>query len=48
MLDTFHDHRRAYAFFSNLSACKPTPCGPKASEWDFSFDTVLNSRGQTH
>ena len=29
MLDTFHDHRRAYAFFPTPWGFKPTPSGPK-------------------
>jgi hypothetical protein len=30
MLDTFHDHRRAYAFFPTFWECRPMHCGRKA------------------
>ena len=34
ILDTFRDHRHAYALTSTLSACNRTRFGPKAQAWD--------------
>jgi hypothetical protein len=46
MLDTFHDHRRAYAFFSNPLAVQADALWTEGQEWDFSFDTVFNTEAK--
>jgi hypothetical protein len=50
MLDTFNDHRRAYAFFSNplgVQADAVWTEGPDPElNFDMSFDTVWNSAGR--
>ncbi len=50
MLDTFDDHRRAYAFFVNplgVQADSLWTEGPdEEKNFDFSFDTVWNSAGK--
>ena len=50
MLDTFHDHRRAYAFFANPLGVQADALwteGPDTDKnFDFSFDTVWNSAGK--
>src|SRR6202011_2697815 len=46
MLDTFHDHRRAYAFFSNALAVQADALWTEGQEWDFSFDTVFNTEAK--
>ena len=46
MLDTFHDHRRAYAFFSNPLAIQADALWTEGQEWDFSFDTVFNTEAK--
>ena len=46
MLDTFHDHRRAYAFFSNPLAVQADALWTEGQEWDFSFDTVFSTEAK--
>ena len=46
MLDTFHDHRRAYAFFSNALGVQADALWTEGQEWDFSFDTVFDSEAR--
>ncbi len=46
MLDTFHDHRRAYAFFSNALGVQADALWTEGQEWDFSFDTVFNTEAK--
>jgi hypothetical protein len=46
MLDTFHDHRRAYAFLANPVGVQADALWTEGSEFDFSFDTVFNTAGQ--
>jgi Domain of unknown function (DUF5916)/Carbohydrate family 9 binding domain-like len=46
MLDTFHDHRRAYAFFSNAQAVQADALWTEGQEWDFSFDTVFSTEAK--
>jgi hypothetical protein len=50
MLDTFNDHRRAYAFFSSPLGVQADALwteGPDPdANFDFSFDTVWNSAGR--
>jgi len=50
MLDTFNDHRRAYAFFGNPLGVQADALwteGPDPElNFDFSFDTVWNSAGK--
>jgi hypothetical protein len=50
MLDTFADHRRAYAFFVNPMGVQADALWSEGPEeelnWDFSFDTVWNSAGK--
>ena len=46
MLDTFHDHRRAYAFFSNPLAVQADGLWTEGQEWDFSFDTVFSTEAK--
>jgi hypothetical protein len=46
MLDTFHDHRRAYAFFSNPLGIQADALWTEGQEFDFSFDTVFNTEGK--
>jgi hypothetical protein len=46
MLDTFHDHRRAYALFSNPLAVQADALWTEGQEWDFSFDTVFNTEAK--
>ena len=46
MLDTFHDHRRAYAFFSNPLGVQADALWTEGQEWDFSFDTVFDSEAK--
>jgi hypothetical protein len=45
-LDTFHDHRRAYQFFSNPLGVQTDNIWTDGQGPDFSFDTVWLSRGQ--
>jgi hypothetical protein len=46
MLDTFHDHRRAYAFLANPLGVQADALWTEGQEFDFSFDTVWNSQGK--
>jgi uncharacterized protein DUF5916 len=46
MLDTFHDHRRAYAFFSNPLGVQADGLWTEGQEWDFSFDTVFDTQAK--
>ena len=51
MLDTFHDHRHAYAFFANplgvqADALWTEGPGTNDQNFDMSFDTVWNSAGR--
>src|SRR5262245_32526204 len=46
MLDTFHDHRRAYAFFSNPLGVQADALWTEGQQWDFSFDTVFDSQAK--
>jgi hypothetical protein len=51
MVDTFHDHRRAYAFFANplgvqADALWTEGPGTNDQNFDMSFDTVWNSSGR--
>jgi hypothetical protein len=51
MLDTFHDHRRAYAFFANPLGIQGDSLwnestGTDDDNFDFSFDTVWDSAGK--
>ena len=43
MLDTFHDHRRAYAFFSNPLGVQADALWTEGQDFDFSFDTVFDA-----
>jgi hypothetical protein len=46
MLDTFHDHRRAYAFFSNAWGVQADALWTEGQEFDMSFDTVFDSEAK--
>jgi hypothetical protein len=46
MLDTFHDHRRAYAFISNPLGVQADALWTEGSDFDPSFDTVWNTQGK--
>ena len=48
MLDTFHDHRRAYSFLSNPLGVQADALWTEGQEqgFDFSFDTVWDSAAQ--
>ncbi|MGH9553137.1 MAG: carbohydrate binding family 9 domain-containing protein [Terriglobales bacterium] len=46
MLDTFHDHRRAYAFFSNPLGIQGDALWTEGQDFDFSFDTVFRTEGK--
>jgi len=46
MLDTFHDHRRAYAFMANPLGVQADALWTEGSDFDPSFDTVWNSAGK--
>src|SRR2546422_11734110 len=46
MLDTFHDHRRAYAFLSNAYGIQADALWTEGQDFDFSFDTVWDSEGK--
>jgi hypothetical protein len=51
MLDTFHDHRRAYAFQTTplgvqWDAIWTEAASAEVGNWDTSFDTVWDSRGK--
>jgi hypothetical protein len=46
MLDTFHDHRRAYAFITNPLGVQSDALWTEGQDFDPSFDTVWNSAGK--
>src|ERR1700730_665710 len=46
MLDTFHDHRRAYAFFSNALGVQADALWTDAQGFDPSFDTVFSTEAK--
>lgn len=46
MLDTFHDHRRAYTFFSNPLGVQADAIWTEGQDWDFSFDTVFDTQAR--
>ena len=46
MLDTFHDHRRAYAFMANPLGVQADALWTEGADFDPSFDTVWNSAGK--
>jgi hypothetical protein len=46
MLDTFHDHRRAYAFIANPLGVQLDALWTEGQDFDPSFDTVWNSAGK--
>jgi hypothetical protein len=46
MLDTFHDHRRAYAFVANPLGVQSDSLWTEGHDFDPSFDTVWNSAGK--
>ncbi len=46
MLDTFHDHRRAYAFFSNALGVQADALWTEGQDFDFSFDTVFDTEAK--
>jgi hypothetical protein len=46
MLDTFHDHRRAYAFFSNPLGVQADALWSEGQDFDFSFDTVFDTQAR--
>jgi hypothetical protein len=46
MLDTFHDHRRAYAFLANPLGIQADALWTEGQGFDFSFDTVWDSDGR--
>jgi hypothetical protein len=46
ILDTFHDHRRAYGFFSNPLGVQADAIWTEGQDWDFSFDTVFDSEAK--
>jgi hypothetical protein len=46
MLDTFHDHRRAYAFFSNALGGQADALWTEGQGFDPSFDTVFSTEAK--
>ncbi len=46
MLDTFHDHRRAYSFNTNPLGVQLDALWTEGQDFDSSFDTVWNSAGK--
>ncbi len=46
MLDTFHDHRRAYAFFSNAWGVQADALWTEGQDFDMSFDTVFDTEAR--
>jgi len=46
MLDTFHDHRRSYAFLVNPLGVQADALWTEGQDFDFSFDTVWDSAGK--
>ena len=45
MSDTFHDHRRAYAFANPLGV-QSDALWTEGQDFDFSFDTVFSTEGK--
>jgi hypothetical protein len=45
-LDTFHDHRHAYVFFSNAYGIQQDGIATEGRGFDSSFDTVWNTRAK--
>jgi hypothetical protein len=46
MLDTFHDHRRAYAFLSNALGVQADALWTEGQGFDSSFDTVFSTEAK--
>lgn len=46
MLDTFYDHRRAYAFLCNPYGIQADAIWTEGQDFDFSFDTLWYSEGK--
>lgn len=46
MLDTFHDHRRAYSFLVNPVGVQADALWTEGEGFDFSFDTIWESRAR--
>ena len=46
LLDTFHDHRRAYAFFSNAMGVQADALWTEGQDFDMSFDTVFDTEAK--
>ena len=46
MLDTFNDHRRAYAFLANPLGVQADALWTEGQDFDFSFDTLWKSQGK--
>lgn len=46
ILDTFHDHRRGYAFFSNPLGVQADALWTEGQDFDFSFDTVFSTEAR--
>jgi hypothetical protein len=46
VLDTFHDHRRAYAFFSNPLGVQADALWTEGQDFDMSFDTVFETEAK--
>ena len=46
MLDTFHDHRRSYAFFSNALGVQADALWTEGQGFDPSFDTVFDTEAK--
>ena len=46
MLDTFHDHRRAYAFLSNALGVQADALWTEGQGFDLSFDTVYSTEAK--
>lgn len=46
MLDTFHDHRRAYAFLANPYGVQADALWTEGQQFDFSFDTVWDAQAR--
>jgi predicted porin len=46
LLDTFHDRRRAYGFFSNPLGVQADGIWTEGQDWDFSFDTIFDTQAK--
>ncbi|HEV3208504.1 MAG TPA: DUF5916 domain-containing protein [Terriglobales bacterium] len=46
VLDTFHDHRRAYAFFSNPLGVQADALWTEGQDFEMSFDTVFETEAK--